>query len=628
MPPLSSFFWWLPLLSVLAVFALLSFLFWPVTCRVFGARPDRGAALAPAGGFFVAILAAQLQWRLSMGAGHGMGLWMLLLGAGGFLWWRFPPPALRPRLVASLRRGVAWFSLSLFFWGWLRAADPAVAHTEQPMDLMWMRAAMTASEPPIRDAWFAGAPASYYVDGHQMLAFLALLAGQDSPIAVNTTQAALFALCVLLCAEGMPSRRPFPLRGALSVLLCLFASTPRGAWDALFGAQGHWWWWRATRVLYDGDTSLITEFPFFSFWLGDNHAHLIGVAPFLLGVAGAVQLGRARRPTLLLCLPSALAVLWSWRVHPWQAPAALGLFAIGLLSRRRLRLSDFLPPLYALACMLPLLWPTASGGLFQGISPNRFGHSSLIDLLAVFAFLLPGLAGLLLPTTLRTARWLPLLALGLLLLCELLVVRDAFQNRMNTVFKLYYQAWILLALASAAGMAEALRHPRTRRAALLLPFFALPAWFYSARLCGEAFAAPRRSLDAWASLPEDTRQLLSVADSLVGAGDLIAEAVGESYAADTSLLGTWTAGDTLVGWPGHEAQWRPGVPHANPALLYEAETEDRLHAVLHAFGFRWILLGPRERSLYSIHPDWTRWMDRLANRAVENPTFLLYHVRR
>ena len=47
------------------------------------------------------------------------------------------------------------------------------------------------------------------------------------------------------------------------------------------------------------------------------------------------------------------------------------------------------------------------------------------------------------------ATVLAVLGLGLIIGSEFLFIRDFFNNRGNTVFKLYYQAWILLAAASA-----------------------------------------------------------------------------------------------------------------------------------------------------------------------------------
>ena len=39
------------------------------------------------------------------------------------------------------------------------------------------------------------------------------------------------------------------------------------------------------------------------------------------------------------------------------------------------------------------------------------------------------------------------------LLPEFVYVRDLFGTRMNTVFKLYYQGWLLLGIGSAYGIA-------------------------------------------------------------------------------------------------------------------------------------------------------------------------------
>ena len=58
----------------------------------------------------------------------------------------------------------------------------------------------------------------------------------------------------------------------------------------------HWWWWQGSRIVQDynfhgnnkGD--IIDEFPFFSFFLGDLHPHVLAMPFAFLGMALALNL--------------------------------------------------------------------------------------------------------------------------------------------------------------------------------------------------------------------------------------------------------------------------------------------------------------------------------------------------
>jgi len=526
------------------------------------------------------------------------------------------------------------FTLLFFFWALLRASDPAVSHTEQPMDAMWVRAAMAADAPPVRDAWYGGAPATYYTDGHRMLALFGTLLGEPAPVAVNLGQILWFALTGLLCVEAGgrlagTRRQPFhPGAALLALLLVLFTSTPQGAIDALNNQAGNWWW-EASRVLYSPPDLRITEFPFFTFWLGDNHAHLLGLPILLLSVLAAIQLSRARHLTATACFLAALAAIWSWRINPWQAPLALALPACGALSRPRPPNRRDLPALWGLLPPLLLIFPIRAPGLAPALEINSYGHTTPAELAAVFGFLFPGLLWLGLSRPRRLPLLLALAGIGLFLAAELFVVRDLFHNRMNTVFKFYYQIWVLWALAAAAGWcALPLRYRLLRPLRILTLAIPLLGLAYATRLSLGASNDPTRSLHAWSTFPAAQQHLLTIADRLIQPDDRIAEAPGTSYDPATSLLGTWTAGNTLLGWTGHQRQWRSQVRHPDLAALYQAPSEARLTHALRQLELDWVLLGPNEHVLYTLHPDWKTWMRNQSLEVVSTPPYTLYRIRK
>jgi len=70
-------------------------------------------------------------------------------------------------------------------------------------------------------------------------------------------------------------------------------------------------------------------------------------------------------------------------------------------------------------------------------------------------------------------------AIAVLIGVELFFVKDAFGTRMNTVFKLHYNAWVFTGLAAAVGLATVMRsHLVALPAAALLSLVVLAGLVY------------------------------------------------------------------------------------------------------------------------------------------------------
>ena len=182
-------------------------------------------------------------------------------------------------------------------------------------------------------------------------------------------------------------------------------------------------------------------------------------------------------------------------------------------------------------------------------SPSEAGRGE-VDASALFAFLLI-FAGI-----------------GLTLLVEFVYLHDSFGARMNTVFKFYYQGWVMLACASAFGLwwlGAHLRKPLVRTlvlagaliaiaAGMLYPGMAIPsrADGFSAEpnLDGASSIAHSRP-DDWAAI-EWLRQNAVTTD---GSVPVILEAPGRSYDYE-GRISAFTGYPAVLGWAVHESQWR------------------------------------------------------------------------
>lgn len=333
------FAWW-------AIAQVLGWLALPLCMRVFAWLPDRGYTASKAVGL---MLASYLLW---LGASTGLiantpagaltavllvgviSVLVAYLGKAGFA-------SLgaflreRRRLVISAE---LLFLAAFVAWAMVRAYAPDKIMSsggEKWMEIAFLNGVLASPTFPPQDPWLSGFAISYYYFGYVMMGLVTNLSGVPAAVGFELYDALLYALAAVgsygVAYNLIQSRDDKPVPSAhgfafLAPFLLLVMSNLEGMLESLHsagllpagvagwlnipdlanapvtnsfnpGLSNGWWWWRASRILQEfyltGEPhglSPITEFPFFSFLLGDNHPHVLGLPFVVLAIAFALNL--------------------------------------------------------------------------------------------------------------------------------------------------------------------------------------------------------------------------------------------------------------------------------------------------------------------------------------------------
>lgn len=203
---------------------------------------------------------------------------------------------------------------------------------------------------------------------------------------------------------------------------------------------------------------------------------------------------------------------------------------------------------------------------------------------------------------------------GLVTLPEFFYLRDQFGFRMNTIFKFYFQGWNLWAIAAGYASAVLLRDlqgPRRTMFAVgwvILILLSLPYPVYGILSRTNNFQPAAWSLDGASYVERYSPEEMEAIRWMQGAPyGVIAEAVGGSYTG-YARISTHTGLPAVLGWPGHESQWRGGaleLGSREPDIirLFRAKDWAQVDEVLQKYQIRYVYIGPLEKSSY--HPDET-----------------------
>jgi uncharacterized membrane protein len=309
-------------------------------------------------------------------------------------------------------------------------------------------------------------------------------------------------------------------------------------------------------------------------------------APYFVGYAAPpLGLGIVVDRTPL----GSLLVLFGWAI---VLLAALGLFTRWCVGDRRGWI---------------ITWVGAAGGVALALA----GQPGLGVLVALTAVLLPW-PGVVERFDPAAAMVVGIGAFGaaMLLGIELVFLDDVFHSRMNTVFKFHENAWLLSGLASGVGLALLGRFTARARwivagcaALFVVAGLVYPVSAIMTRLNERPPGGP--GLDGLAFLSPDERatvRWLSNQNS-PKARVVVAEGLGDEYSFASAGMATYSGATTVLGWAGHELQWRGPVPELGTrtgdlSALYRDAPVERVQGILDRYGIQFVVVGDVERKSY------------------------------
>ena len=557
---------------------------------------------------------------------------------------------------------------SFFVFLAIRAMNPEIFWGEKPMDFSFVSSLYRSTELPPPEPWMSGKIINYPYFGHFAVVALGKATGISPGLAFNLGIALVAALATA-AAYGAGAAITGTRRGGLvAAFLGIFAGNLAGIPELVSRrAIGFDTFWATSRVI----EGTINEFPLWSFLFADLHAHVMAI-PIGFALAGLFALwvtaaGSARAVAPLSFALGALAATNTWG-FPIYAGAIAGVGLVASMVERRLgRLVAAL-----IAIVVSFGWFAPYWLAFTS-PPRNVGfetaHTPLGGFLLIFGLFLVLWLGALAAHLRRVgnalAPWLATLtilaaaAVSVRVLALSLAAwsfRAAFGSRepairaswlfaagaallgatadtiflwdrMNTVFKLYIEMWLLLAVASAAWISwirdrelpAAWRVPATLVLVLaVIGSVATAGIDVVGTIRTHRVPGPRPTLDGTAYLavhrPHDAAAIQWLNREIRGTPVLL-EAQERPYE-EYGRISMNTGLPAVLGWEYHLSQRAHRWPElerrkADVRMLYDGIDRATVEAILERYRVSLVYLGALERKTYAARglAKFAQWKD-------------------
>ncbi len=550
------------------------------------------------------------------------------------------------------------FLASFAYFIFLRSLIPDIFGAEKLMDVAFINTVLRAESFPPPDPFFAGGVLDcYYYFGYVVGAVITLLSFSPPEIGFNIAIAAIAAYSFML-VYGLLKDIVSERAALLGMAFVLFSGNLYAVYELVadivtLHPPSFLYYWNATRVI-DGT---INEFPYFSFIHADFHAHVVAIPLKILAVSFLYGIWRGKniKPySLSMVIISAVVYL----TNSWDAPILLFLIACVALKRKDLALP--------IACVAATVLASTTIHSASAMIVEAGAKTSLDEFLLFFSipfafayyYLREERKVMLfsLPLALFTSLFVPIaisvlplvaaaakrcrkdfFALLVLTGCVTVLIPEfvAVESRLNTVFKFYLVAWILLTIPGAVALYDIFRNLRgepveggekSRLAIFMLALFAM-SFVYPVVATPIRYCKAEMTLDGMAFTKAYGEY--DAIKWLRGKKGIIAEAASECYTYG-GRFAALTGNPTIVGWACHEVQWRGNGEELAKRIadLRTVYTKPSVE-LLKKYNVRYVVVGYEERREYRATPEIFEEMVKkgLLKRAYEDRGVVIFAVK-
>lgn len=522
------------------------------------------------------------------------------------------------------------FTVVFAFFIFLRFLNPHIQDSEKFMDSAFMNAVLKSTSFPPNDPFFAGKKLDfYYYFGHVISACITLLSFSPPEVGYNIAISALPAYTALMIYNILKHKGRDEKVAIAGITLAIFSGNIFSFIDffnRIFSGKpiDGSYYWNATRVI----SNTINEFPYFSFIHADLHAHVAAIPIVVLIISLLSRVHEEKSKPILIALSLSLFAVFA--TNSWNYPLTIALCILTAVSLKQKIpiLAAILSIPFTLILFTTMNTPAAKiefvherTSLIQfmmyALTPLLFSYIYTGNKYTIYALPLSIPSYLISPVLAVTAPLaissvygiykkdfasaLVLAGLTAFILPEFVAV----ESRMNTVFKFYLVAWLMLTIAPATKV----EFKGLKRFALL--FLLVVSLVYPLAATPVKYSTREYTLDGMAFMRhldgdyEAIKWLQSKSGVTIEEGCTHGALCGYKYG---GRVAAFTGNPNVIAWTNHEYVWRRNYSTVAERAMdvrsfYNAESCVEMMNIVKKYNISYIFYGYEERKIFSVKPE-------------------------